>query len=168
MDRQRADLVNRVDYPVANAYVTDTAPAAGLRAVPPADPGQATRRLDWRNLAYAAQWWVFALFAVVIWFRAVRDERRETGRMTRDGGRTVARCRRTRHEWCPVSAGTAGGLRSDAKIKAALTRYRVMAYVTGVGLIVLTCIGMPQEYLGLFGGGDSVTRVAASRTAGCT
>ncbi|MEW1957164.1 SURF1 family protein [Kineococcus sp. NPDC059986] len=74
-----ADLVNRVDYPVANAYVTDTAPAAGLRAVPPADPGQATRRLDWRNLAYAAQWWVFALFAVVIWFRAVRDERRESG-----------------------------------------------------------------------------------------
>ncbi|WP_380170845.1 DUF3817 domain-containing protein [Kineococcus sp. DHX-1] len=59
-----------------------------------------------------------------------------------------------------MSAGTAGGLRSDAKIKAALTRYRVMAYVTGVGLIVLTCIGMPQEYLGLFGGGDSVTRVA--------
>ncbi|GAB3455297.1 SURF1 family protein [Kineococcus endophyticus] len=74
-----ADLVNRVDYPVANAYVTDTAPAAGLQAVPPADPGQASRRLDWRNLAYAAQWWVFALFAVVVWFRAVRDERRETG-----------------------------------------------------------------------------------------
>nr|WP_246314881.1 SURF1 family protein [Kineococcus aurantiacus] len=74
-----ADLVNRVDYPVANAYVTDAAPPAGLRAVPPADPGQATRRLDLRNLAYAAQWWVFALFAVVVWFRAVRDERREAG-----------------------------------------------------------------------------------------
>ncbi|MEZ0165062.1 SURF1 family protein [Kineococcus sp. LSe6-4] len=74
-----ADLINRVDYPVANAYVTDTAPAAGLRAVPPDDPGQATRRLDWRNLAYAGQWWVFALFAVVLWFRAVRDERRAAG-----------------------------------------------------------------------------------------
>lgn len=74
-----ADLVNRVEYPVANAYVTDSAPADGLRAVPPADPGQATRRLDWRNLAYAGQWWVFALFAVVIWFRAVRDERRAAG-----------------------------------------------------------------------------------------
>jgi surfeit locus 1 family protein len=74
-----ADLVNRVDYPVANAYVTDSAPAAGLRAVPPADPGQASRRLDWRNLAYAAQWWVFALFAVVLWFRAVRDEQRPSG-----------------------------------------------------------------------------------------
>jgi len=74
-----ADLVNRVDYPVANAYVTLDTPEAGLQAVPPDDPGQATRRLDWGNLAYAAQWWVFALFAVVIWFRAVRDERIVTG-----------------------------------------------------------------------------------------
>jgi surfeit locus 1 family protein len=45
-----ADLVNRVDYPVANAYVTD-----------------------------AAQWWVFALFAVVVWVRVVRDERSDAG-----------------------------------------------------------------------------------------
>ncbi|PRY13343.1 SURF1 family protein [Kineococcus rhizosphaerae] len=74
-----ADLVNRVDYAVANAYVTQTTPAAGLKAVPPADAGQATRRLDLRNLAYAGQWWVFALFAVVVWFRAVRDERRGGG-----------------------------------------------------------------------------------------
>jgi cytochrome oxidase assembly protein ShyY1 len=74
-----ADLVNRVDYGVANAYVTDASPAAGLSAVPPADPGQASRRLDWRNLAYAAQWWVFALFAIVLWVRVVRDERAESG-----------------------------------------------------------------------------------------
>ncbi|WP_432509925.1 SURF1 family protein [Kineococcus sp. SYSU DK001] len=74
-----ADLVNRVDYPVANAYVTQTSPAEGLRAVPPADPGRTSRRLDWRNLAYAGQWWVFALFAVVVWFRAVRDERTGPG-----------------------------------------------------------------------------------------
>jgi surfeit locus 1 family protein len=74
-----ADLVNRVDYPVANAYVTLTTVEAGLSAVPPDDPGQASRRLDWRNLAYAGQWWVFALFAVVIWYRAVRDERNASG-----------------------------------------------------------------------------------------
>ncbi|MBB2900590.1 cytochrome oxidase assembly protein ShyY1 [Kineococcus radiotolerans] len=74
-----ADLVNRVDYPVANAYVTDAAPPAGLRPVPAEDPGQASRRLDWRNLAYAAQWWVFALFAVVLWVRVVRDERADVG-----------------------------------------------------------------------------------------
>jgi len=68
-------LVNVVDYRLANAYVTDSAPTAGLLAVPPTDPGQASRRLDWRNLAYAAQWWVFAAFAVVVWWRALRDDR---------------------------------------------------------------------------------------------
>lgn len=72
-----ADLVNRVDYPLVNAYVTDVAPPAGLVAVPAADPGEASRRLDWRNLAYAAQWWVFAGFAVAVWVRALRDDRRE-------------------------------------------------------------------------------------------
>ncbi|MCI2238736.1 SURF1 family protein [Kineococcus sp. TRM81007] len=77
-----ADLVNRVDYPVASAYVTAAEPVAAagadataLRAVPPADPGESTRHLDWRNLAYAAQWWVFAGFALVLWRRALRDLR---------------------------------------------------------------------------------------------
>lgn len=81
-----ADLVNRVDYPVANAYVTDAAPPAGLLPVPARDPGQAARRLDWRNLAYAAQWWVFALFAVVLWVRVVRDERADVGDDPEDVG----------------------------------------------------------------------------------
>lgn len=80
-----ADLVNRVDYPLVNAYVTDVAPQAGLVAVPAADPGEASRRLDWRNLAYAAQWWVFAAFAVAVWARALRDDRRER-QAALDGG----------------------------------------------------------------------------------
>ncbi|MEZ0492682.1 DUF3817 domain-containing protein [Kineococcus sp. TBRC 1896] len=37
-----------------------------------------------------------------------------------------------------MSAGTAGGVGSDAKVRSALTRYRVFAWLTGVGLIVLT------------------------------
>ena len=77
-------LINEVDYPVANAYVTDTAPAAGLLAVPPEDPGQAQRHLNFRNLAYAGQWWVFAAFAVVIWLRVLRDERRRPEEATGD------------------------------------------------------------------------------------
>ena len=32
--------------------------------------------------------------------------------------------------------------------KIAFTAYRVMAYVTGTGLIVLTCIAMPIKYIG--------------------
>ena len=33
-------------------------------------------------------------------------------------------------------------------MNAALTRYRVMAYVVGVMLLVLVCVAMPLRYLG--------------------
>jgi len=33
-------------------------------------------------------------------------------------------------------------------MRAALTRYRIIAYVVGVVLIVLTAIGMPLKYIG--------------------
>ncbi len=33
-------------------------------------------------------------------------------------------------------------------MRNALVRYRVMAYVVGVMLIVLTCVGMPLKYIG--------------------
>ncbi|PPK97605.1 cytochrome oxidase assembly protein ShyY1 [Kineococcus xinjiangensis] len=69
-------LVNQVDYPVVPAYVVASTAAGGLRAVPPPDPGSATRRLDWRNLGYAAQWWVFAVFAVAAWRRGLLEELR--------------------------------------------------------------------------------------------
>ena len=32
--------------------------------------------VQWRNAAYAVQWWVFALFALWMWGRMVRDETR--------------------------------------------------------------------------------------------
>ncbi len=35
----------------------------------------------------------------------------------------------------------------DAKLQAALTRYRVMAYVVGVMLLVLLLVAMPLKYL---------------------
>lgn len=41
-------------------------------------------------------------------------------------------------------------------MKGALLRYRVMAYVTGVGLIVLCCIGVPLRYAG---GNDTVVAI---------
>ncbi len=34
-----------------------------------------------------------------------------------------------------------------AAVSAALTRYRIIAYVVGVLLIVLACVGMPLKYL---------------------
>ena len=42
----------------------------------------------------------------------------------------------------------APGLSAERGIPAALTRYRVMAYVVGVLLIVLTLVAMPLKYLG--------------------
>ena len=34
------------------------------------------------------------------------------------------------------------------RVQSALTRYRVMAYIVGVFLLVLTLVGMPLEYIG--------------------
>ncbi|RCG31012.1 SURF1 family protein [Sphaerisporangium album] len=59
------------------AVRSGTPPSASAR-------GQAVRLVDvpgpmvsggftWRNLAYAAQWWIFAAFAVFMWFHFVRD-----------------------------------------------------------------------------------------------
>lgn len=39
-------------------------------AVPPPTEGVG---FNWRNLAYALQWWIFALFGVYMWFHFVRD-----------------------------------------------------------------------------------------------
>lgn len=45
-------------------------------------------------------------------------------------------------------------------MRSALVRYRVMAYVVGTLLIVLTCIGMPLKYLAHNDSVVSVTGVA--------
>ncbi|MGL5929702.1 MAG: hypothetical protein ACRCY8_12270, partial [Dermatophilaceae bacterium] len=30
--------------------------------------------VDWRNAAYAVQWWIFALFAIWLYLRMLREE----------------------------------------------------------------------------------------------
>ncbi|MFF3664491.1 SURF1 family protein [Microtetraspora malaysiensis] len=59
-------------------------PTAKSVAVPPPTVGGG---LTWRNLAYAAQWWIFAIFAVFMWYHLVRDAVREarTGERSPDG-----------------------------------------------------------------------------------
>ncbi len=47
--------------------------AAGLTRVPPPDSGT---QLNLRNAAYAVQWWVFGIFAVVMWWKMSRAEPR--------------------------------------------------------------------------------------------
>jgi cytochrome oxidase assembly protein ShyY1 len=56
----------------------------GLARVPP--PTVETG-LAWRNAAYAVQWWIFAAFAVWMWFKMVRDDARGGKEMTRDRSR---------------------------------------------------------------------------------
>ncbi|GAA4193268.1 SURF1 family protein [Streptosporangium oxazolinicum] len=54
------------------AATQSPAPEVAARPVsvpPPTEPGG----LTWRNLAYAAQWWIFGLFAVFMWWHFVRD-----------------------------------------------------------------------------------------------
>ena len=73
--------------------------------------------IQWRNAAYAVQWWVFALFALWFWGRMVRDEasRGRAGEASRGPGRrgTGRPHRSQRPRGQPVPAGDNGG-RDDA------------------------------------------------------
>ncbi|WP_409484996.1 SURF1 family protein [Arsenicicoccus dermatophilus] len=77
-----AELVNHWPQELYNGFVVaqgeqpDTAPAA-LRRIPPPQPESS---FNLRNAAYAVQWWIFAAFAVYLWWRTVRDTHREARR----------------------------------------------------------------------------------------
>lgn len=60
------------DRPVYFGYVTAGEPVAGLEAIVSPPPEQ-TAELNWLNIFYAAEWAVFAGFAVYLWYRLVRD-----------------------------------------------------------------------------------------------
>ena len=72
-------LVNEWGGDVYNAFAIagDESPApegaaAQLTRVPP--PVVDTGEINWRNFAYAIQWWIFAGFALYLWWRMVRDD----------------------------------------------------------------------------------------------
>ncbi|GAA4579353.1 SURF1 family protein [Planotetraspora phitsanulokensis] len=70
-----AELVNVwSDAHLRDGFVVATSPAppAGVSAVAVPPPTEGIG-FSWRNLAYAAQWWIFAVFAVFMWFHFVRD-----------------------------------------------------------------------------------------------
>lgn len=87
-----AELVNRWGGPIYNGFVvlaaeqtaeqasgaaSGAATGAGAQPelVPPPKP-QPTG-LAWRNAAYAVQWWIFAGFALVLWWKMVREDQRD-------------------------------------------------------------------------------------------
>ncbi len=79
-----ADLVQRVDVDLYGGYVV-VDPAAteesggrntGTAELEPATLDQlpaAGTFTGWRNFAYAIEWWLFAAFALFLWWRFVRD-----------------------------------------------------------------------------------------------
>ncbi|MEN3540152.1 SURF1 family protein [Microbispora sp. ZYX-F-249] len=79
-----AELINLwPDARVRDGFVVVTAQEPPSRATPVAvSPPTQGGGFTWRNLAYALQWWIFALFAVYMWFHFVRDALR--GRRNRE------------------------------------------------------------------------------------
>ncbi|MFT7711016.1 SURF1 family cytochrome oxidase biogenesis protein [Clavibacter tessellarius] len=57
---------------VYNGFIVASTPVAGLQAIDSPPPSEAVQ-LNWLNIFYAAEWAVFAIFAIVIWYRTVRD-----------------------------------------------------------------------------------------------
>lgn len=72
-----ADLVNRWGGPIYNGYVLlagQQAAVNGPQPEPVPAPTPTSPGIAWRNAAYAVQWWVFAGFAVLLWWKMVRQE----------------------------------------------------------------------------------------------
>lgn len=72
-------LLNELPYRLWSGYglldtpAPDGALAQGWTPVEPPDP-DVSWTVGLKNLAYALQWWVFGLFAVVMWWRMCRDQ----------------------------------------------------------------------------------------------
>ncbi len=71
-----ADAIQHVDQDLYGGYVIARSPVAstGLSAVTPASLPKPASFTSLRNLLYALEWWVFAGFAVFVWWRWCRDE----------------------------------------------------------------------------------------------
>ena len=74
-----AGLLNDWGPPVYSAFVfadqataDAVAPGAGLTALPQSPPESDDGGFALLNLSYALQWWVFAVFAVFIWWRLLQ------------------------------------------------------------------------------------------------
>jgi cytochrome oxidase assembly protein ShyY1 len=57
---------------VYNGFVVASDAQAGLSPIYSPPPSEDVQ-LNWLNIFYAAEWAVFAIFAIVIWYRTVRD-----------------------------------------------------------------------------------------------
>lgn len=82
-----AVLVNLWGGPIHNGYVllSSQRASAGAAQPVPVPPASGTAgRVDWRNVAYAVQWWVFGGFALVLWWKMVRQDHDDQHDIARD------------------------------------------------------------------------------------
>lgn len=70
-----AELINlwAEPGPVFGGYLVLERAPEGLETIP-TQPPSLERELNWLNVFYAAEWVIFAFFALYLWFRLVRDE----------------------------------------------------------------------------------------------
>jgi surfeit locus 1 family protein len=70
-----AELVNlwREPGPAYGGYLVLSEAPEGLRTIS-TEPPSLDRQLNWLNIFYAAEWVIFAFFALYLWFRLVKDE----------------------------------------------------------------------------------------------
>ncbi|WP_181727358.1 SURF1 family protein [Streptomyces sp. PT12] len=70
-----ASLINVLPYPVADVWITVRDTEAPLTPVPAEAPTGTGLDMDaFQNLGYTAEWFVFAAFAVFMWYRLFRRE----------------------------------------------------------------------------------------------
>lgn len=84
-------LLNELDYGLYSGYAISADAAPGLTTADIPEPDVSWRE-GMRNLAYAIQWWAFAIFGVFMWWRMGRDtvDDRVTEHMSSDGNTPVA------------------------------------------------------------------------------
>lgn len=68
-----ADVIQHVDQDLYGAYVVDRESAEGLEQADPDQLPDAGMFTGLRNFLYSLEWWVFAGFAVFVWWRYVRE-----------------------------------------------------------------------------------------------
>lgn len=86
-------LANQWPEDLFNAFIFATAedPPLTSEALSPVPPPELTAgEVDWRNLGYALQWWVFAAFAVFMYLKLLHDAARQRAGGSAEGLRADA------------------------------------------------------------------------------
>jgi surfeit locus 1 family protein len=71
-------IVGMVDYRLYDGFVvlTSSTPSPAAAPAPVEPPAPPTDHAGLRNIAYAVQWWIFAAFALFMWWRMMTDDHR--------------------------------------------------------------------------------------------